>query len=116
MLLQEFNFKVIYRAGRQQQHVDIFSRDVTQDADERYVLDRIGTPSVYAVESVHQHEILSELKIPQLHEFRQAVEVEKQLNPKALVWDKVACSSWSAFLVACSAMAEICINNYKYCL
>ena len=35
MFLQEFNFKIIYRAGNKQQHVDIFTRDVCfGDVDE----------------------------------------------------------------------------------
>ncbi|EZG42719.1 KRAB-A domain protein, partial [Gregarina niphandrodes] len=43
MFLQEFQFKVVYRAGRDQQHVDIFTRDIQfskldEDIDARWVL------------------------------------------------------------------------------
>lgn len=49
--LQEYNFEIEYRAGKWQQHVDVFSRDVKPDTDEEKTLETISiTPTVFAVE------------------------------------------------------------------
>lgn len=90
MVLQEFTFKIVYRAGRQQQHVDILTRDVVEDADESYVVDRVSTPTIFMAESEPNVTTdLRELTIPRLVDFAKAVEAEQQLNPTSLVWDKV---------------------------
>lgn len=44
LLLAEYNFSIRYRAGKQQQHVDIFTRDVSPDQDEETTIDKITVP------------------------------------------------------------------------